>query len=138
MRDIHIMPWKFLLGLIAGIIVGFLLQVFVLHTGTNHSVFKKYIIVSEDKKQVSVEITDKYYKEGNSTFMYFAYSHMYIPVKTDPEYSITCKYNDKEYEITGKETYEKFKDKIGETATGELKIVTYGDGKVRQQIISIK
>lgn len=84
----------------------------MLHTGTNHSVFKKYIIVSEDKKQVSVEITDKYYKEGKSTIMYFVYSNMFKPVKTDPEHSITCKYKDKEYEITGKETYEKFKDKI--------------------------
>lgn len=99
---------------------------------------KKYKIVNEEQKQVSVEIVDKYCKEAHTTMMYNVSTHTYIPLTTPSKYYITCKYNDKEYDIKGEETYNKFKDKVGEKATGELKIVTYGDGTVRQEIISIK
>ena len=53
-------------------------------------------------------------------------------------YQITDEYNGDEFEINDKATYEKYKDKVGESATGTLRTRTYDDGTVKYDITELE
>lgn len=53
-------------------------------------------------------------------------------------YRITVKYNDVEYSISGSDTYEKYKEHIGEYTNGTLEIRTYDDGTIKYDILSLE
>lgn len=81
-----------------------------------------YQNLKTDTSEVEVEITKKYFYKG--------------------VYTIIVKYNGDKYTIHGKETYNKYKDRVGETATGILEIKYYdkeaGKKIVRSRIVSLK
>lgn len=92
--------------------------------------------IDERYESVEVTIVDEYHRG-----MYV------IPMRTGKVtsmithpavYEITVQYNGVYYDINGQDTYYKFKDKIGQTATGTLKIRTYDDGSVKYNITEIK
>lgn len=53
-------------------------------------------------------------------------------------YQITVEYNGVKHTVSGSNTYSKYKDKVGQTAIGELKIETYDDGTVKYYIVSLE
>lgn len=53
-------------------------------------------------------------------------------------YEITVEYNNVEYTIDDQDIYDRYKDKIGQTAIGTLEIRTYDDGTVRYNITELK
>ena len=53
-------------------------------------------------------------------------------------YQITVEYNGVEYTISGSDTYNKYKDKVGQTTMETLEICTYDDGTVKYDIIELE
>ena len=53
-------------------------------------------------------------------------------------YRITVEYNGVEYTISGSDTYNKYKEKVGKTTIGTLEIRTYDDGTVKYDIIALE
>ena len=89
-------------------------------------------VVNTDTKEVEVIVIDEYHRTAwiqpcGKTFI----SH---PAK----YQITVLYDSVQYTINDSKTYYKFKDKIGDKAIGVLKICTYDDGSIKQDITKLK
>lgn len=72
-------------------------------------------------KEVQVKITD-----------------VYIEERIYPVYNVEVTYNDEKYVIRGKETYNKYKDRVGENVTGILLINSNKDGTETPSIISLE
>lgn len=54
------------------------------------------------------------------------------------EYEVTVEYNNVNYTIDDEDTYNRYKDKIGQTTTGTLEIRTYDDGSVKYDITELR
>lgn len=92
--------------------------------------------ISTETTEVEVEITDEYHRGSYMTPMRVGKVTTFI---THPAvYRIIVEYKGNEYTVNGKDTYDLYKDKIGETATGILETKTYDDESVRYNIISLK
>lgn len=93
-------------------------------------------IVKEEESTVQVEITDEYYRNSYVTPMYTGKSYIYV---SHPEtYYITVQYNGEEYSVSGEAVYEKYHDKIGETANAILKTTTWDNGNVVYDIVDLE
>ena len=72
------------------------------------------------------------------------YTPMWLqPVKygliTHPaRYEITVEYNGAKYTLDDEDTYEKYKNKIGQTVNGTMEVKTYDDGIVKCDIWSLE
>lgn len=93
-------------------------------------------LVNTEYQKVEVTITDEYHRGMYITPIFNGKTTTMI---THPAvYRITVEYNDIEYAISGSNTYEKYKDKVGQTAIGTLEICTYDDGTVKCDITSLE
>ena len=54
------------------------------------------------------------------------------------EYKVTVEYNGVNYIVDDENTYNRYKDKIGQTTTGTLEICTYDNNKLKYNIIELK
>lgn len=93
-------------------------------------------LISTEYKDVEVKIVDCCHRNSYTTWIFHSKGHM-TPIRHSEVNTITVSYNDNQYVIGGKEVYYKYKDKIGETATGVLEIKNYEDGTKRFDIISL-
>lgn len=92
--------------------------------------------ISTEITEVEVKITDEYHR---GMYMTPIRSGKVTTFVTHPEvYRITVEYNENEYTISGRDTYNSYKDKVGETAIGILETKTYDDESVKYDIISLK
>lgn len=92
--------------------------------------------ISTEYENVEVNIVDKYYEESETEYYLIG---SIIGTNEIPEiYEITVEYNNVEYTISGSDTYNKYKDKVGQTAIGTLQIRTYDDGSVRYDITELQ
>lgn len=92
--------------------------------------------ISTEYENVEVNIVDEYHRG------------MYItPISTGKVttmithpavYRITVEYGGIEYTISGSDTYNRYKDKVGEVVVGTLEIRTYDDGTVKYDITSLE
>jgi len=92
--------------------------------------------ISTEQKTVEVIIVDEYHRSSYMTPM--SAGKVIIMHRHPAVYQITVKYNDTEYTIDEEDTYNRYKNKIGETTTGTLEIRTYEDGSVRYFIVSLE
>lgn len=93
-------------------------------------------LVSTEYRNVEVTIVDEYY---SPMWIQPVPTGKVITLITHPAiYRITVKYDDSEYTISGSETYNRYKNKIGQTAIGTLKICTYDDDSVRFYISNLE
>ena len=92
--------------------------------------------ISTECKKVEVVVVDEYYRGPYTTFAYTGKTM--IPVIHAATYKITVQYNGVEYAVGGKDTYNKYKDKVGQTTIGTLEIKTYDDGTVEYDIVSLE
>lgn len=53
-------------------------------------------------------------------------------------YEITVEYNGAKYTLDDEDTYEKYKNKIGQTVNGTMEVKTYDDGTVKYDIWSLE
>lgn len=92
--------------------------------------------ISTEITEAEVKITDEYHRGMYMTPIRSGKATTFV---THPAvYKITVEYNGNEYTISGSDTYNSYKDKVGETAIGMLETKTYDDGSVRYDIISLK
>ena len=91
-----------------------------------------------DTKQETVEvvITDEHYRGPYTTFAYSG--KVMVPIHHAATYRITVEYNGVEYDVHGRDVYDAYKDRIGETVEGILEIRTYDDGTVKYEIVSLE
>ena len=93
-------------------------------------------LINTEYENVEVNIIDEYHKGMYITPVFNGKTTTMI---THPAvYRITVEYNGVEYTISGSDTYNKYKEKIGQTATGTLEIRTYDDGTVKYDIIALE
>lgn len=93
-------------------------------------------LVSTEYENVEVTIVDEYHRAMWLQPVIAGKVTTYI---THPAvWEIIVEYNDVEYTIDDEDTYNKYKDKIGQTTIGELEIKTYDDGTVRNNIVSLE
>lgn len=92
-------------------------------------------LISTETERVEVTIIDSYHRGAWTQPMMVGKTMTCI---THPAiYEINVEYNDVEYVIDGRNTYDLFKDKIGQTVTGVLEIREYDDGTVKYDIIGL-
>lgn len=92
--------------------------------------------ISTEYENVEVNIVDEYHRGSYVTPMRVG---KVTTMQIHPAvYRITVEYNSVEYTISGRDTYNKYKDMVGQTATGTLEIRTYDDGSVRYDITSLE
>ena len=91
--------------------------------------------ISTEYENVEVNIVDKYYR---STWLQPMSVGKVTTFITHPAvYQISVEYNGIEYKIDDRDTYNKYKNKIGQDATGTLEINKYDDDTVRYDVISL-
>lgn len=92
--------------------------------------------ISTDYENVEVAIVDKYHRAMWLQPVRAGKTTTYI---THPAtWYITVEYDGVKYTVHGSETYNKYKDKIGQTATGTLEIKTYDNGNITYDIIELE
>lgn len=95
-------------------------------------------LVSTECVNVEVNITDVYYKPSYTTMIYNVALKMPM-VQSHPAVSrVIVEYNGVEYTISGSDTYNKYKEKVGQIAIGALEIRTYDDGTVKYDITALE
>lgn len=93
-------------------------------------------LVSTEYENVEVNIIDEYHKGMYITPVFNGKTTMMV---THPAvYRITVEYNGVEYTISGSDTYNKYKEKVGQIAIGTLEIRTYDDGTVKYDITELE
>lgn len=92
--------------------------------------------INTEYKTVEVEIVNEYFQDSYTTYMWTG--KCTIPVHHSAEYEITVKYNGINYRFDGEDIYNKYKNKIGQTAMATLEIRTYDDGTVRYNITGLE
>ena len=95
-------------------------------------------LVSTEYENVEVKITDVYYKPSYTTTTYDVALKMPMVQSHPAVYRVTIEYNGIEYTLSDSDTYNKYKDKVGQTAIGTLEIRTYDDGTVKYDITELE
>ena len=92
--------------------------------------------ISTEYESVEVVIVDKYHR---GMWMQPIRAGKVTTFITYPAvWRITVEYNSVKYYVNGNDTYNKYKDKMGQTTIGELEIKTYDDGTVKYNIVSLE
>ncbi len=93
-------------------------------------------LVNIEYSDVEVTVVDSYYSPMWLQPIIVGKTTSFI---THPAiYRITVEYNDLEFNISGSDTYNKYKNKTGETTIGVLEIYTYDDNTVRYNISELE
>ena len=93
-------------------------------------------VINVEYQEVEVKVVDEYYREMYEQPMYAG--RVITKVTYPAEYRITVEYEGVQYKFKDKETYYKYKDKLGQNVTGTLEIRLYDDGSMRHNIINLK
>ena len=92
--------------------------------------------ISTEYENVEVTVVDKYHR---GMWIQPIRAGKVTTMITHPAvWRIAVEYNGVEYTISGRDTYNRYEDKIGQTAIGELEIKTYDDGTVKYDIVSLE
>lgn len=93
-------------------------------------------LISTEYENVEVNIIDEYHRGMYVTHIRAGKTTTMV---THPAvHRITVEYNNVEYTISGSDTYNKYKDKVGQTTTGTLEIRTYDDGTIKYNITELE
>ena len=95
-------------------------------------------LVNTEYENVEVKITDVYYEPSHTRTIYNPALKMPMSQSYPAIYEVTIEYNGIEYTFSDNDTYNKYKDKVGQTGVGTLEVRTYDDGTVRYDIIKLK
>lgn len=93
-------------------------------------------LVNTEYENVEVKIVDEYHR---AMWMQPIRTGNVTTFITHPaRYEIIVEYKSVEYTIDDNDTYDRYKDKVGQTATGILEIRTYKNGAVKQEVVELK
>lgn len=92
--------------------------------------------INTEYENVEVTVVDEYHR---AMWIQPIFNGKTTTMITHPAiYRITVEYNDIEYTISGSDTYNKYKNKVGQIVIGALEIRTYDDGTVKYDIVSLE
>lgn len=94
--------------------------------------------ISTETSTVQVKITDEYHRAAYTTMHYNSATKTMMPQSHPAVYRITVEYNGIEYVISGRDTYDKYSNRVGEYINGTLQIKKYDDGTVRYDIVGLE
>ena len=92
--------------------------------------------ISTEYENVEVNIVDEYHR--NTYITPIRVGKVTTMVTHPAVYRITVEYNGVKYTVSGNDTYNKYKDMVGQTAMATLEIRTYDDGTVRYNITGLE
>lgn len=93
-------------------------------------------VVNVETQEVEVHIIDEYHR---GTYMTPVYNGKTTIMVTHPAvYKITVEYEGVEFVLSGRDIYNEYSDKVGETTMGTLKITTFDDDSIDWDIIELK
>ena len=92
--------------------------------------------VSTETKTVQVKVTDEYHHGAWVQPILIGKTHSSI--YHSASYKITVEYENVEYDIYGRDTYDKYSNRIGQYVSGALQIKKYDDGSLRYDIINLE
>lgn len=95
-------------------------------------------LVSTAYENVEVDIVDEHYEASYITLEYNIPFEMFMPETVPAVYKIIVEYNGIQYVFNDSDTYNKYKDKVGETTIGTLEIRTYDDGTIKSNITELE
>lgn len=92
-------------------------------------------LISTEYETVQAEIIDEYYRGGYMVPMRVGKvtTMRHVPAT----YRITVRYEGVEYYFGGHDTWEQYKDMVGETVAATLEIRTYDDGTIKRDITAL-
>lgn len=93
-------------------------------------------VVNTEEKEVEVTITDTHYR-GSRSFPQRIGKTTTIRFSS-VEYKVYVAYEGKTYTIDNEDSYNQYKDCVGETVIDILKTVTYDDGSTSSRIVGLK
>jgi hypothetical protein len=92
-------------------------------------------LINTEYKEVDVKIVDKYHR---AVYVTPIRAGKVTSMVTHPAvYRIRVEYDGNEYTLNGSTVYNQYKNKIGQTVNGRLKIDTYDDGTIKYNIVEI-
>lgn len=92
--------------------------------------------ISTEYENIEVTIVDEYHRRAYSTPRRIGKT---TTMRVHPAvYRITVEYNSIKYTISGKNTYNKYKEKVGQTIFATLEVRTYDDGSVKYDITGLQ
>ena len=92
-------------------------------------------MLNEEYSPVSVIVVDSHYTSPRVVPIVAGKVRTFVTYPA--RYRIYVEYNGIKYSIGGRDTYYRYKDKIGETANAKLRTRTYDDGTIKYDIISL-
>lgn len=94
--------------------------------------------INTEYKDVEVTVVDKYYKASHTKVEYNVPLNMPMIKRVPAVYRITVEYDGANYTIDGVDTYNKYKDLVGQTAIGILETCTYDNGTILKRITKLQ
>lgn len=92
-------------------------------------------LVKTECETVEVKIVDSYHR---SAWVQTIVAGKVVTAVSHPAvYRIYVECDGVEYTVSGSDTYNEYKDRIGDIVSATLKINTYDDGTIRRDIVSI-
>ena len=92
-------------------------------------------LISTEYEEIEVKITDTYYRAPYRTPVRTGKTTTYI--FHPAAYYTYVEYEGIEYTLGGSNTYNKYKNKVGQTVHGKLEINTYDNDTIKYNIIEI-
>ena len=92
--------------------------------------------ISTETQTVQVKVIDKHY---HGTWVQpVIVGKVHSTIVHPAEYKIVVEYEGVEYIIHGKDTYDKYSNRIGKYASGVLQTKKYDDGSAKHSIVSLE
>ena len=99
------------------------------------------VILGRCTKSVSTETVEVTISDAQETYIWYTDGIVirgtYIPEGHFAEYVTFVQYNNVEYMIEDKKIYEKYIDKIGQTAIATFKVYTLRDGTITYELVGL-
>lgn len=94
--------------------------------------------INTEYRDVEVTVVDKHYKASHTKVEYNVPLKMPMTKRVPAVYRITVEYDGANYMIDEVDTYNKYKDLVGQTTIGTLETSTYDNGTTRKRIIKLR
>lgn len=94
--------------------------------------------IRTEYNDVEVTIVDEYYKASHTKVEYNIPLKMPMTKRIPAVYRIAVEYDGANYAIDGVDTYNKYKDLVGQTVIGTLETCTYDNGTTIKRITKLQ
>ena len=91
--------------------------------------------IATREETAEVVITETYYRPAWTQPVWNG--KFFVPIRHPAVYRVTVMYEDVEYVMSGREVYDIFVNRIGDTAVATFEVRTYDDGTLKRELIKL-